>query len=67
MIQYRRLTGSTFGLKETRLPIEMAVDEACGHKPDPIQEEEAYKFIEFVRENVWGRLPQSVDRSAFSG
>lgn len=50
--EFNRLTGCSLG-EDNRHPLEYAVDKACGY--DPV-EDEAKRFILFVKEFVWDRL-----------
>lgn len=54
---YNRLTGSNFKLYTARNPIEALVDKACGFKG--FDEDEVRKFMDFVYEYVWSRLPEN--------
>jgi len=51
MREYRRLSGSRFGLQGS--PLEQMVDEALGFPG--FTDEQAIAFFEFVREFVWER------------
>jgi hypothetical protein len=54
MREYRRLSGSSIGLRNGS-PIEQMIDVAC-ERP-AIDNGEAHAFFEFVREFLWSRLP----------
>lgn len=54
--QFNRLYGCSLGV-DRRSVIEKAIDQATGHEPPPVDEEEARLFIAFVWNCIWTRLP----------
>lgn len=64
---FNRLTGSSLCLPSAQSPIEALIDEATGYA-DAKQEENVQKFLAFVYEVVWIRLPPEVkDPNDLSG
>ena len=54
---FDRITSSTLGAKEARSPMAALVDQATGY--DEVKMHENYqKFVAFVYETVWLRLPE---------
>jgi len=54
--EFNRLCGCSIG-KDSRSVIERMIDQTTGHSPPPITDSDAQKFIAFVYECVWLRMP----------
>jgi hypothetical protein len=57
--EFNRLSGTTINFKDTRKPIEIMIDKACGYdNPYRNKPEEMQKFFDFVLEFIWIPLLQ---------
>lgn len=54
--QFNRLYGCSLAVVPPRSGIEALIDRACGHNP-ALNESDAQKFIRFVWDCIWTRLP----------
>jgi len=52
---FNRLSGHSLGKSQSRQPIEIMIDDACGVSGESNDDMKA--FVEFVFEYVWMRLP----------
>lgn len=57
--EFNRLAGTRIGRSSSPSPIASLVDEATGYR-DLKEREELIKFLAFVHETVWKRLPDGV-------